>query len=77
MFRVAMAAGSVNPPPGLCGTCHHARVIPSDRGQRFIRCGRSDADERFARYPALPMAHCQGYETRDAHDGVGPHPLDP
>ena len=52
-FRVAMAAGSVNPPPGLCGTCQHARVIPSDRGQRFIRCGKSDTDPR-RRYPALP-----------------------
>jgi len=37
-------------------------VIPSDRGQRFIRCNRSDTDTRFARYPPLPVAVCQGYE---------------
>jgi len=47
-------------------------VIPSDRGQRFIRCGKSDADPRYARYPALPMAHCQGYETRTPEPKFGP-----
>jgi hypothetical protein len=59
-----MEAGPANPPPGLCGTCRHARVIPSDRGQRFIRCGLSDTDQRYARYPPLPVAHCQGYLVR-------------
>jgi len=59
-----MAPGIASPPPGLCGTCQHARVIPSDRGHRFIRCSLSDVDPRYARYPPLPMAHCQGYELR-------------
>jgi hypothetical protein len=44
-------------------------VIPSDRGQRFIRCGLSDTDPRFARYPPLPVANCQGYELRQPAPG--------
>jgi len=59
-----MAPGPASPPPGLCGTCQHALVIRSDRGARFIRCGRSDTDPRYSRYPPLPVAHCQGYDVR-------------
>jgi hypothetical protein len=57
-----MDPGPANPPPGLCGTCRHARFIRSDRGQRFIRCSMSDADQRYMRYPPLPVAICQGYD---------------
>lgn len=58
-----MLPGPANPPPGLCGTCVHARVIPSDRGHRFIRCAVSDVDPRYARYPLLPVAVCAGYDA--------------
>ena len=61
-----MAPGPASPPPGLCGTCRHARVIASDRGQRFLRCGLSDTDPRYARYPLLPIAVCAGYDVRGA-----------
>jgi hypothetical protein len=54
--------GLVSPSPGLCGTCTHARVLQSDRGTRFYRCSLSDTDPRYARYPTLPVIHCQGYE---------------
>jgi hypothetical protein len=50
------------PPPGLCGTCRHARVITTDRGSRFWLCQRSASDPRFPRYPALPVARCPGFE---------------
>jgi hypothetical protein len=47
---------------GLCGTCMHARVIPSDRGAQFVLCEKSRTDPRFARYPRLPVLRCAGYE---------------
>jgi len=51
------------PPPGagLCAACRHARVVTSPRS-RFLRCGLSDTDPRFARYPSLPVARCAGFE---------------
>ncbi len=57
---------AVLPPAGLCGTCTHAKVLLSDRGSRFYRCGLSDTDPRYARYPALPVVHCQGYAPKVA-----------
>ena len=53
--------GPANPSPGLCGTCAHSRVLHSDRGVRFYRCALSDTDPRYARYPRLPVVHCEGY----------------
>jgi hypothetical protein len=48
--------------PGLCGSCRHARVQRSARGSTFWRCGRADSDERFRRYPPLPVRECPGHE---------------
>ena len=61
---------------GLCASCRHARVVETERS-RFWRCGRSDHDPRFARYPRLPMLECPGYEppeaeTPGAEPGVTP-----
>jgi hypothetical protein len=47
---------------GLCATCRWARRIESARGVRFLRCGRSDLDTAFLRYPRLPMRECAGFE---------------
>jgi hemoglobin len=49
--------------PGLCGRCRWARTIVSARGSRFLRCGRADDDPAFARYPALPVRSCAGFEA--------------
>jgi hypothetical protein len=49
---------------GLCATCVHARVIESDRGSRFYMCERSRTDERFPRYPRLPVIACIGYDEK-------------
>jgi hypothetical protein len=54
--------GPASPSPGLCGTCAHARVLYSDRGAQFYRCALSDTDPRYARYPRLPVVHCDGYD---------------
>jgi len=47
--------------PGLCGSCREARVQTSARGGRFWRCGLAERDDRFPRYPALPVRACSGY----------------
>jgi hypothetical protein len=45
---------------GLCALCRHAGVVRTDRGGRFVRCALSDTDDRFARYPVLPVRWCPG-----------------
>ena len=50
------------PPPGLCATCRHSRLIRTSRGSTFRLCERSAMDVRFPRYPALPVLACAGFE---------------
>ncbi len=47
---------------GLCAQCVHARVIRNRRGSTFYRCGRSDTDPQYPKYPPLPVRACPGYE---------------
>jgi len=35
------------------------------RGSSFLLCQRSVSDDRFARYPQLPVRECPGYEPSD------------
>ena len=51
-------------PAGLCADCRHAVTITSDRGAAFVRCDLSKTDERFPRYPRLPMLSCAGYRPK-------------
>lgn len=46
---------------GLCAACRWARGVENARGGRFTRCGRSDEDAQFARYPRLPVVRCEGF----------------
>jgi len=57
----------VKPPPdaGLCGSCAHARVVTGARST-FVRCGLSETDPRFPRYPPLPVLRCDGYVNASA-----------
>ena len=50
--------------PGLCASCRHLQLVGSRRSV-FVRCGLSDADPRFPRYPPLPVRACAGYERED------------
>ncbi len=50
--------------PGLCGSCRLARLVTSDRGTVFWRCGLADADPRYAKYPRLPVMACEGWEDK-------------
>jgi hypothetical protein len=52
------------PPAGLCEICRHQRVIRNTRGSSFSLCERSREDERYPRYPRLPVLRCAGHERR-------------
>jgi hypothetical protein len=56
----------ITPDRGLCGACRHARTILSAKGSRFVLCERSRTDPSFARYPALPVLRCAGFEPQAA-----------
>jgi hypothetical protein len=53
---------------GLCATCRHMEAVHSQRGSTFYRCGLSDRDPRFRRYPVLPVIACSGYARTDVED---------
>jgi hypothetical protein len=54
---------------GLCNSCLQQRVITSGRGSAFSLCRLSAFDERFARYPRLPVLACDGYEAGSPDEG--------
>jgi hypothetical protein len=58
----SIEATATRPIPGLCGDCLHARRIESDRGSVFLLCELSFVDDRFQKYPRLPVLSCRGYE---------------
>jgi hypothetical protein len=47
---------------GLCTECRHAQRVTSGKASTFWRCGRSDTDPRFPKYPRLPVLDCPGFE---------------
>jgi hypothetical protein len=51
-------------PAGLCDACRHQKIVRSGRGSEFSMCLRSKTDERFPKYPRLPVRECVGYERR-------------
>lgn len=54
------SAGEVD--PGLCARCRFAAAQRNRRGSVFWRCRRADSDDRFRRYPPLPVTRCDGFE---------------
>jgi hypothetical protein len=55
-----------DPNIGLCVRCRYARTQRSAKGMDFWRCGRSDTDASFLRYPPLPVRGCDGFEVEDS-----------
>lgn len=51
---------------GLCESCRHQRVVKNTRGSVFSMCERSKTDDRYPKYPRLPVLECPGYEDRTA-----------
>jgi ketosteroid isomerase-like protein len=49
---------------GLCDTCRHQKLIRNTRGSTFSMCERSKTDERYPKYPRLPVVECEGWEGR-------------
>jgi hypothetical protein len=56
------------PDAGLCLTCRFVRLVPSLRDTTYYRCGRSDADPSYPRFPRLPVVRCPGHEPRSTKD---------
>ena len=48
---------------GLCFTCQHVRRVESARGSTFYLCRLGSVDERFSKYPRLPIRQCTGYKA--------------
>jgi hypothetical protein len=63
----------MNAPPavGLCDSCRHQRVVRNTRGSRFSLCLRSREDERYPRYPRLPVLRCPGYDRTPRREQPG------
>jgi hypothetical protein len=57
------AAADIRASAGLCGHCAHAIIRPTRRGTVYLRCALAASDSRFAKYPRLPVARCDGYEA--------------
>ncbi len=49
---------------GLCDSCRHQKLIHNTRGSTFSMCERSKTDERYPKYPRLPVVECEGWERR-------------
>lgn len=49
---------------GLCDSCRHQKLIRNTRGSTFSMCERSKADDRYPKYPRLPVVECAGWERR-------------
>jgi hypothetical protein len=54
---------------GLCRRCIHARIVETPRS-RFWRCGLSEVDPSFPKYPRLPVLECRGFEPRTSPDPI-------
>lgn len=50
---------------GLCAACAHQRVVGNTRGSTFSLCGLSRVDDRFPRYPRMPVGSCPGFRPRE------------
>jgi hypothetical protein len=52
-------------PAGLCDSCRFQRLVPNRRGSVFSLCERSKTDERFPKYPRVPVERCPGYSRKE------------
>jgi hypothetical protein len=41
------------------------------RGSTFHRCALADVDDRFPRYPPIPVIACAGFEPAEAESARG------
>jgi hypothetical protein len=50
---------------GLCDTCVHHKLNRNTRGSVFLFCKLSRTDDRFPKYPRVPIKECSGYKPSD------------
>ncbi len=62
------------PLAGLCDHCRHQRVVRNTRGSSFSLCERARDDDRYRKYPQLPVARCPGFEQRETPPGEAEEP---
>ena len=55
---------------GLCTRCWWLRVLSNGR-TRFVYCALSQEDDRFSRYPSLPVVQCRGFVESPARSMSG------
>jgi len=53
---------------GLCCSCRHVRLVRTDKDAVFYQCRRSATDERYRKYPRLPVLQCPGYELKNREE---------
>jgi hypothetical protein len=58
---------------GLCTICQHAKTVKSSKGTVFVLCGLSQHDQRFGKYPTLPVIECFGFEQKNPKNEVRDH----
>ena len=63
------------PVAGFCAACRHAEILRSKRSA-FLRCARADRDQRYPRYPGLPVLSCEGFEAQVAGEPAARAPGD-
>ena len=56
-------------PIGLCQSCCYAAAITMASASTFYRCGLSETDPRFRKYPSLPVIECAGYQPKTPQRG--------
>ena len=49
---------------GLCDSCTHQKIVKSGRGSVFSMCLLHRTDDRFPKYPRIPVVTCPGYASR-------------
>lgn len=49
--------------PGLCLSCRHALNRATNKGTTYLRCGLAATDDRFPKYPRLPVVSCAGFAS--------------
>ena len=60
-------------PVGLCATCGHCQIVQGARSV-FYMCMLSFTDDRFHKYPPLPVRRCVGYRTTPSKEPPDPPP---
>jgi hypothetical protein len=56
----------MDPRVGLCSLCEYVRLVKGNGTSVFYLCEMAFRDARFRKYPALPVARCDGFKPREA-----------